>query len=445
MKPETNNTFCYFPFSQLALKEWRDGIGIVSAAPCCNSIRPETPDPLHVLDSIANSEKKVMPLELFHGPAMTAIREEMLAGERPQACNTCWKMEDRGGTSYRIFSVAPDDTDFNVTNPRLQCIDLSLGENCNLRCRMCLPGLSNKLRHDYKYFAENKLDTSGINGFEWERDKQSFNQISFLENTGPASHNETYFWNSNEQWQNILDNIHNLREIKATGGEPTIVQPFLQFLDKAIEVDAAKNIHLNFHTNATKFTNSLVKKMLQFKGAPSLNLSIDSVGKNYEYIRYPMKWKSLEKSLDNLMAKFDENDRKLNLFPTIVLSVLNAHYIPDLYEWYKEHILHNDTVESCSFFVDLIWPDEKFINVKFLTKDIKLDLISKFRILSDDDGNTMIQHAIKYLEENLDFNVTDEHRQNMLREITVFDKSRDQDYHEYLHPDIIKYLDTRIT
>jgi len=445
MKPETDNTFCYFPFSQLALKEWKDGLGIVSAAPCCNAIRPETPDPLHIADIIAKSEKKIMPTEIFYGPAMTAIRESMLAGNRPRACNTCWKMEDRGSTSYRIFSTLPDANEFDVNNPKMQCVDLSLGENCNLRCRMCQPGLSNKLRHDYNYFIENNLDTNGISGFEWKSDKQLTNIPTFLHNTGPNSHNKSHFWNGNEQWQNILDNIHNLREIKATGGEPTIVQPFLQFLDKAIEVDAAKNIHLSFHTNATKFNNQLVKKMLKFRGAPSLNLSIDSVGKNYEYIRYPMKWNSLVKSLDNLIAKFDENDRKLNLFPTIVLSALNAHYIPDLYKWYKERILNNDTVENCSFFVDLIWPDEKFINVKFLTKDIKLDLIKNFQTLAADHGSTMVKHVIKYLEENLDFDVTDEHRQNMLREITVFDKSRDQDYHEYLHPDIIKYLETRIT
>jgi hypothetical protein len=44
--------------------------------------------------------------------------------------------------------------------------------------------------------------------------------------------------------------------------------------------------------------------------------------------------------------------------------------------------------------------------------------------------------------EILDYTPTEQDRLDMLREITLFDKSRNQCYNDYLHPDIIEFLET---
>lgn len=482
MKPTKDNTFCWFPFSLLALKTWHHKYGITNAAPCCNSIRPDMPDPLNNHIELLSNPDSITAEEIFHGETMNEIREYALTNRKHPSCETCWKMEDNGKDgdvySYRLDSMPPgllkitdeDELTDLIENPKLSSIDFAFGENCNLRCRMCQPGLSNKLRLDYQYFAENNIDTRGIQGFDWKKrrdtiiEENSLTELS-LEDQKKIDQElyvggeyEVYNWKDGKQWKNILDNIHNLKHIKATGGETLMSKPFIQFLDTAIETGASKNIMLEFHTNATKFSSENIEKLKKFDGLV-LNCSIDGYGKNYEYIRYPMKFSVLEKSLRNILESVKDVNYKRtpygfikNFSFNVVLSALNAHYLEDLVEFH--YGLHKEygrkSNEFSVFFLDLLWPEEKYINVKFLPKHIKLDLIEKFKNIRDkyNDNNdyyhTNMTSGISFLETNLDLEITEQHRLNMLKEIKVFDMSRNQCYNDYIHPDIIEFLETPI-
>ena len=463
MEPKKDNTFCYFPFSQLALKTWVKGKGIESAAQCCNAIRPNTPDPLGLNDAIV--EKKLNPSDIFNSKSMQDIRDDMINGKRPEACNTCWEVESNGSKSYRLFSRPPGAydgyLDFDYTDPKLQSIDFGFGENCNLRCRMCQPNLSNKLRHDFKFFVDNNIDTEGVHGWDHREMKPDprFDELNIIADdktiydmhTAKTGHNDVWYFEKNEQWQNILDNIHDLRTIKCTGGETTLTQGFQEFVDYAIEVGAAKNLVLEFHTNATKFTDTLVEKMTKFKHC-HLSFSIDSVEKNYEYIRYPMKFDTLTNSVNNLISKwykkFDDAPfrKKISIDLTSVFMSYNAHYLYDLYHWWKYTLysLPSDLIHT-SFYIDKLWPEDKFINVTYLGKKQKLEILEiLYKIQNDGLPNVEVEHIIQFVKESLDDRITDDHRLRMLKEISIFDQSRNQDYHDYLHPSIIEFLDTPI-
>lgn len=435
MKPEKNNTYCHYPFYQIALKRW-DDTGFATAAPCCNAIRPENKDPLNLNFKVAGLTHN----DVFNSPVMKELRESMLKGERHSACTTCWKMEDENIASYRIHSsVDYDPTEEFLKNPKLTCIDFLFGDNCNLRCRMCQPGLSNKLRIDYKFFINNNVDTTGIQGFE----PNVLSEYRSPWRDEKSEHASLYWPEKSWQWDNILDNITQLTQIRASGGETTITKPFIEFIDKAIEVDHAKNVTLSFHTNATKFTDDFLEKLFKFKNL-DLNFSLDSFGKNYEYVRYPMTWKALDKSIRNFLEKSKHCQMKINVQFTNVLSSLNAFNIPDLYRYWCD-IRNEYTNVTFSFWVDFIWPESKFTNVKFLSKDLKLQLIDLYNeTFTENDYNYSINHIVKYLKNNLDFKVTDKHRLDMLREIQVFDKSRNQDYHDYIDNRVINFLETKI-
>jgi hypothetical protein len=433
MKPEKNNTFCYYPFYQVALKTW-DHRGFVNAAPCCNAIRPENTDPLNLNSKIENLTHE----EVFNSPAMQELRESMLNGEKHSACATCWKMEDKGIVSYRTYSnIDYELTEDKLTDPELTCIDFNFGDNCNLRCRMCQPGLSNKLRLDYKFFRKNNLDTHGIQGYEPDV-LLDYREQWKAEN----SEHEVLSWpDESTQWDNILNNIHKLTQIRAAGGETTITKPFVEFIDKAIEVDHAKNVTLNFHTNATKFTDEFLNKLFKFK-CLDLNFSIDSYGKNYEYIRYPMPWKTVDKSIRKFFEKSKFSTTKITVQCTNVLSSINAFNIPEIYRYWNELKKEYPNV-TFNFWVDFIWPESKFTNVKFLSREIKLELIDLY---TKTFGETAygISHIIDYLKNNLDFEVTDTHRADMLRELVVFDQARNQTYRDYIDARIINFLETKI-
>lgn len=450
MHPDKNNTFCYFPFQQLALKSWQAGKGIRNFAPCCNAIRPEDLDPLKANHYFENDNKPTAK-ELFHSDEMNDLRQALLNGERHEACKVCWLMEDKNAdnpSSYRLLSTPT--ADFSLDDPDLRSIDFMFGEECNLRCRMCSPGLSNKLRHDYRYFRKHNLDTTGIHDFE----ELPSDVPEYFYNDND-SHNIVYHFDEGEQWQDILDNIHDLRQIKATGGETTLAKPFKQFLDMAIEKDAAKNIDLQFHTNATKFTDSLIGKLRQFKSL-SLDMSIDSYGKNYEYIRFPMTWSKLDKSIHNLLSK-TQNDIGLikNINFTIVMSALNAFNLTELLEYHKSLWNQYKHVESFVFYIDIVYPDNRYTTVKFLPPKLKHDLIeylnnmNEYNFKQTTENNLdmdcthfiEISNAINHVNSVKDYIPTEQDRLNMLREITVFDQSRNQDYHDYLDDRIIGYLD----
>lgn len=454
----------------LALKEWDTQQGILNASPCCNSIRPETPDPLGIKQKLNQNPHTTMPEEIFYGEEMESIRQAMREGRRHSACETCWRIEDRqdaddqSSRSYRMQSVPSgflidyDKSQSLIDNPKLSSIDFAFGENCNLRCRMCSPGLSNKLRIDYKYFVDNDIDTDGIEGFDYEKEWPNTSKekrYKYNPHLHPNASTQVHNWSDAAQWQNILDNMHTINHIKATGGETLLSKPFIEFLDSAIERGFANKIMLEFHTNATKFTDDIISKLLQFEGL-HFNLSIDSVDKNYEYIRYPMLWNKLDASLRNLLNNlegkhsprdsvkhFEHRDKIVKNFSfNIVLSILNAHYLPDLFKYQQELLKEYNSYQYAVFYIDLLWPENKYINVKFLPTAIKQELIDLYTDMSSTELDCHSEVALDFLKQHIDYQPTEQDRLNMLKEITVFDKSRNQSYNNYLHPSIVEFLET---
>ena len=450
MEPSKDNAFCWYPFTQLALKQWDSTTGIKSASPCCNAMRPEHPDPLNVRERLRNHPHELTAKEIFNGPEMAELRTRMLRGERTKTCNTCWKMEDsnpENPKSYRLSSTPGwlTDQDNYIDKPELAIIDFAFGENCNLRCRICGPGLSNKLKIDYKYFIENDLNTEGVMGFDYRNDypETSKERILSCEDLDqPNYEHNVRFWSaSNNQWNNILDNIESIRAIKATGGETLLTAGFIEFMDRAIERDVAKNITLEFHTNATKFNTANIKRLNQF-GTLNFNLSIDSIYENYHYMRYPMVWSKLDASLRNMLNKVDKNRIHAFSFNPVV-SALNAHYLIDLLD-YQIGLVNEYQLNRAVFYVDLLWPERKYTNIKFLSTGIKKDLIKLYEQHIDIHRNISVQlyTVIDFLKLHQDYTPTEQDRLDMLREITLFDKSRNQCYNDYLHPDIIEFLET---
>lgn len=450
MIPEINNTFCYYPFYQLALKKWDSESGIRNAAPCCNAIRPDTPDPLQIddkLNAAISNNRLMLPTEIFYGAEMTELRESMLQGKKHPACSTCWKMEDKGNTnSYRFHSKPVfNKIDKNIqSNPVMRSIDLIMGENCNLRCRMCSPGLSNSLRKDYKIFSETKnTDANIIPDFEWYTNNPERDKLWRAKD----SHNNSYAWvdNDHPQWQAILDDIHNIRHIKATGGETTITKSWLEFLDYAIETGAAENIVLEFHTNATKFTDTLVDKFKHFEKI-YINLSIDSIGKNYEYLRYPMKWPQLCKSLQNLFVKSaEQNIKNLTASMNPIISALNIHYLKEISDWWINDVYSicksNDV--ACTIFPGVVYPDNRGISIKYLPIDMKQSLLTNIIKLQDSTIKEVdLLTIILELSHCVNYRPSKDEKIKFFKEIRAFDTVRKQKYHDYCHAEISAYLDS---
>ena len=202
----------------------------------------------------------------------------------------------------------------------------------------------------------------------------------------------------------------------ASGGEPLLSKSFLEILDKA-----PSNVHIDFHSNCTLFSKTIVEKLSRFDKV-TLRASIDSTYENYEYIRYPMKWKILEKNINRIR---ELSNVKIDI--NCVLSVLNCFELHKLFDYFDDN--------NISIFVDLLVPENKFISVKFLSKKLKEKLIHEYSSYNSERIN--LNDAINFLKKDL--NLKSDNK-NMLKEIMLFDKSRNQDYKKYLSKDLIKFL-----
>ena len=429
-KPLIDNTLCIYAFTQLALKQWQGSIK--DATPCCNMLNSGIKDPMKIKNDLENKELTIE--EIFNHETFQNLRKQMLNGEKPKACQGCFKSEELYNTSYRLSSSGYIDVlgEIEYNNPSIQILDLSTGDSCNLRCRMCHPDTSNQLRIDSKMFKKN--------GFDYDKNQPGWwNTNEFLENN---SENKSYFSPGldSDQWQDLKTHLKTVKIIKASGGETLMSRSFIDFLDYAIKHDFSKNIELHIHTNGTKFNKPMLKRFEKFKSV-SPDFSIDGVNKIFEYIRYPAKFTDLEKNLVNFFSS-NANTPKFHI--NFVLMSYNIHYIEDTIKWAIEFA--NRLGKFVKLHVDLVNPIGRNIDVKWLPPKIISPIISSLEKYEDYSKNNCfinIKKAINYMRVSIEnYSYNDDMLKRFKEETENFDLVRNQSYRDYCHPEIVKLLDS---
>ena len=425
MKPTKDNTFCWYPFHRLAIKTWDNG-KIATPLPCCAAQNTQQ-DPMnwnewkHEVENAPGNKLK----NIFNHKSFEKLRHDAMSGVKNPACKTCWQREAETGTSDRL-KLSHKDKKYvtSINNLKITSYDIQISDECNLRCRMCAPWLSNKLRIDLKMFQERNVEYPA----GWENaKKENFHSKK-------DSHKLAYQTATKTEWQYLLDNIETCEHIKFTGGEVFVSKRFKEFLDYAIETKNAQHIDLFVITNATKFTSEILEKIKKFKSFSPV-FSIDGIDKTYEYIRYPMPFDKLQKSIINFVQSGVKYEAISHAF---VLSVYNLHNVYDYYNYYKD--FYKDLDKKLYFEFDFVHPYEGPLACKWLPNDIIQSQLDKINTLDDDSLNEIK----KYLNNALKINDKDKmHIWNKMKmDIVNFDINRQQSYVDYLHPQMIEFLNS---
>ena len=364
-------------------------------SPCCNSETPENNNnPFNINKDEMNG---MTPIDMFKHDSMKELREYGLNNKRHPACNACWKLEDRGQLSPRLF----EKTELDTNDFKLTCIDTSSGNKCNLRCMMCYPGVSTGLQKDVKYFKEHgiTLPISWGNGDE-------------AEIPGPL-----------DVWEWLSKNNYLLEELKVAGGEPFYDKDFQKFLDKA-----HPDLLLTIHTNATKIKLDKIKKFKKMK----LIFSIDGTGKTYEYIRYPMTWEVISRKIKEFKIERPQN---LNLHTNFVLSSLNALNLADYMIWCDDMELIPNITN--------MHPDSSDISIFNLSKEILEECLNRY----DNRGYSPFKHDAHHINpyNKLEFayDTCKDNPKGILNYIEKFDKSRNRSYKDFLDPMLVDWLNEK--
>jgi hypothetical protein len=254
----------------------------------------------------------------FHNtPLKIEERKKMLAGEWPKdSCGYCKKIEDVGGSSDRIRTMAipnispPElEKDTTLVNVEPTIVEVYLSNACQMSCLYCGPDLSSANEaENRKYGPFEKL------GVNLKNNKNNFKDLL------PA------FW----QW--FETGFQKLKRLHVLGGEPFYQKEFEKMLDmieKYPNPECELNVITNLMVSQEKLKYFIDRFYLMLKKRQimrvSITCSIDCWGAEQEYVRYGINLEHWEKNFNYLMSK-----RWLVLHINQTISVLTIKTMPDL-------------------------------------------------------------------------------------------------------------------
>ncbi|MCY4512233.1 MAG: twitch domain-containing radical SAM protein [Bdellovibrionales bacterium] len=314
MKPNLK-TFCPLPWIHLSARS--DGSGRL----CCKA--HEFP--------LKNNQGEVVFWQnsdnvhsYFNSEEYKKIRLQMLRGKQPSHCVSCFEQESHGGHSQRQAAlneygthkriidslIRSTNSDGSIDHPKHLYLDMTLGNKCNLKCRMCHPW------------------SSYIIGRDWKKMGKEFNE----EETKKILQNEWYA--SPDFFQFVRSALPFVEEINTTGGEPFLIKEHFSILKMIIEEGHSDHISLRYNTNYTVIPDQMVKLWKSFKKV-TVNCSVEACGELNDYIRYPSKWNQLEKNMYALDELAFQNPH-INILIHTTLQAYNVLRIPEFLDWLRQ-------------------------------------------------------------------------------------------------------------
>ena len=281
------NNLCVLPFNSISI----DAVGQLRA--CCSS----------GTNGFKLYAKDLTPEEFINNKKIVKLRQDFLNGQKPSNCDRCWKMEAIGNSSFR--HVANENGSYGIKNNKtiefkshigfenIQYLDITLGNKCNLACRMCSPFSSSLVAKQWNIINKSQSQQEIIEFDRSTKDK-------------------------------ILDTINksvNLTEIYMLGGEPLVSEFHDEIVELLIANGRSKNLTLHYNTNLQIDAERKLEVWGKFEKI-DLSISIDGHGDTYEYIRWPGKWSKLYK---NIKLVIDYSKQNKNILPGIATTVQNLN------------------------------------------------------------------------------------------------------------------------
>lgn len=285
-----SQTFCPLPFNHIYIHPTN------RASVCCVFDKKE--EYINGLPDI--KEYKNLSDHLTH-PFIKSIQQKMLKGERVKGCKTCYFNEEHGYKSIREREIELWNID--IDNLKLQYIEVTFGNYCNLACRTCNADLSHSWVEDNNKLKDNQL---------------------------PSVSTKTRI-NIEREWKN--EDLKDLEYLKITGGEPMLHPDFPKFLEKLNR----KNIKMFIFTNTSWVPKQRILDMLlEFKHC-QIFLSIDGIGTVQEYMRHNSKWDIVEKAACEWL-KFMKYNNNIQVSWCPTWSLMNGSYYIDICNWWLKTI-----------------------------------------------------------------------------------------------------------
>jgi organic radical activating enzyme len=393
-----------------------------------------------------------LPTEAFNNDYMKSVRKTMLDGEIPASCLKCFKEEQQGIASKRIWETVTwtleektdieeliRETELDGSVPyKLEYLDLRLGHTCNLKCIMCSP-------HDSSMWVQEHKKVFPIFKSELIKKQMDWDQKDF-----------NNYWHENPKfWEQIFDQIPNIKQLYFAGGEPLLIKEHKIFLEEIIARGYAGQISLRYNTNGTLISEKFIDIWKHFKKV-KVGFSLDGMGERGHYIRYPLDWATVEQNLQLL----DNAPDNIQTNIALAVQILNIKHIPEFIKWkvksnFKKINFDTNAVDHVMggglVGVHLLWIPT-WLSLRVLPKEDKLEVRELFAELQewlwkhytqDKDFWEVNPHGWKRWESILDWMDQEDHT-NLLPDfseyILTMDTQRNTDF-KAIFPELAHLLD----
>jgi sulfatase maturation enzyme AslB (radical SAM superfamily) len=365
------NTLCPLPFTSVIV-----GSNNSLVRPCCK-----------FQGSIGNLTQQNL-TEIFHGVHADRIRHQMIQGQAPSECETCWQLERTGSKSLRSHALDKygDALDQSwLDDVQIRDITWTPSILCNFKCLICSNNASSSIASEDIKFSNDLRTAIQLR----TKLKQSL-KVSLSDKAQILSCDHlTYF--------HIL------------GGEPFLLPELESIIDDLISSGKSRHIHLEFNSNGSVYNDSLMHKITNNFAALEILLSIDNIGQRFE-IERGGSWSKVQHNIQRF-AVLNSGNTQIKLALTVNI----------------QNVLYLDAV--CNFAQNLglgvVWlylETPSCLCIDYVTEAAKQLIINKYQNSPIDelqkivsrlqqapmsDGKSFVEYVRKYdLRRNQNFQIT---------------------------------------
>ncbi len=246
--------------------------------------------------------------DIFSSKFMQDLRQEFRDGGKPKGCEVCIKDELNNYRSKRqtyLDSEIGKNVNYDL-EPELPVeYQMILSNACNLKCRSCTPSHSNLWQA------------------EW---KQLTGDTNYPMPHGQSGDKESVLWSNRDEWMKFV------KRLEIVGGEPFYIKQWQELWKELIEKELSKDILMDMSSNGTIYAGEIIKELSKNFKWIGVGLSIDGLGKTYNYLRHPGNWDLVS---ENILKYYElyKTEKDFTMTFSHTISWVNAWELPEFHNW----------------------------------------------------------------------------------------------------------------
>ncbi len=124
-----------------------------------------------------------------------------------------------------------------------------------------------------------------------------------------------------------------LRVLNFLGGEPMISNTTKHVLKRLVQQNIAPQVDVVITTNGSVSVSDEFASLFKEFRKVTFSLSLDGIESRFEYLRYPLKWQKISRTLDTV-----QNLPNAKIIVNTTVNPLNIFYMDELTQWLNTHL-----------------------------------------------------------------------------------------------------------